>query len=166
MRGAPGFAARALLLLVAAMAMPLLPTVLPSAADLVLIVVAATALMRGPWAGAAMGLGGGWLIDLMPPGSTLLGASAVAYLGVGVLLGLARRHVLTSPTTLPVLPLTAVALASVLLLAGRGTIAAAGFGYFAIDQALWTWGLTMVAAVVLIGPLVALDRALAVRRWG
>ncbi len=166
MRGAPDIAVRAFLLLVAAMAMPLLPALLPSSPDLVLIVVAATALMRGPWAGAAMGLGGGWLIDLIPPGSTLLGATAVAYLGVGASLGLARRYVVTSPTTLPVLPLAAVALASVLLLAGRGTIAAAGFGYFAVPQALWTWALTMVAAVVLIGPLVALDRALALRRWG
>lgn len=166
MTGVPGFAARTLLLLIAAMAMPLLPVVLPSAPDLVLIVVAATALMRGPWAGAAMGLGGGWLIDLIPPGSPLLGATAMAYLGVGALLGLARRYVAGSPTTLPVLPLAAVALASALVLTGRGIIAAAGFGYFAIDQALWTCGLTIVAAVVLIGPLVALDRALAVRRWG
>lgn len=148
------------------MSMPLLPAVLPSSPDLVLIVVAATALMRGPWAGAAMGLGGGWLIDLIPPGSGLLGATALAYLGVGALLGLTRRYVAMSPTTLPVLPLAAVALASVLLLAGRGIVAAAGFGFFSFHQALWTWGLTMVAAVVLMGPLVAVDRALAVRRWG
>lgn len=166
MSGAPAFALRALLLVVAAMAMPLLPAVLPSAPDLVLIVVAATALMRGPWVGAAMGLGGGWLIDLIPPGSTVLGASAVVYLGVGASLGLARRYVAGSPTTLPVLPLGAVAFASVLLLAGRGTIAAAGFGYFSFHQALWTWGLTVAAAVLLIGPLVALDRAFAMRRWG
>ncbi len=166
MRGAAGFTARAFLLVLSAMAMSLVPSVLPSAPDLVLIVVAATALMRGPWAGAAMGLGGGWLIDLIPPGSALLGATALAYLGVGALLGLARRYVVDSPTTLPVLPLAAVALASVLLLASRGTVAAAGFGSFTFHQALWTWGLTMVAAVVLIGPLIAVDRALAVRRWG
>lgn len=166
MRGASGFSVRAFLLVVAAIAMTLLPAVLPSAPDLVLLVVAATALLRGPWAGAVMGLGGGWLIDLIPPGSALLGASALAYLGMGVLLGLARRYVATSPTTLPVLSLTAVALALMLLLGVRGTIAAAGFGTFAFHQALWTWALTMVVAVVLIGPLVALDRAVGVRRWG
>ncbi len=166
MTGAPGFAARVVLLVVAAMAAPLLAAVLPSAPDLVLIVVAATALMRGPWVGAAMGLGGGWLIDLMPPGSPLLGATALAYLIVGALLGLARQYVATSPTTLPVLPLAAVALASALLLAGRGTVALAGCGFFSLSQAIWTFGLTMVTAVLLIGPLVALDRAFAVRRWG
>lgn len=148
------------------MTMSLLPNVLPSVPDLVLIVVASTALMRGPWAGAAMGLGGGWLIDLMPPGSPMLGASALAYVGVGALLGLARQYVATSPATLPVLPIAAVVLGSVVLAASRGTVAVAGFGYFSWGQALWTVGLTVVATVLLMGPLVALDRALAVRRWG
>ncbi len=162
----PGLMLRLLLLVAAALAMSMLPVALPSTPDLVLVVVAATALMRGPWAGALMGLGGGWLIDLIPPGAEPVGASALVYLAVGVLLGLSRRFLATSPLALPVLPLAAIAGAALMVLSLRAVAAAAGFGTVAYGDLAWTFGLTMVAAVVLIAPLVWLDRWLTVRRWG
>src|SRR5690606_39125734 len=81
---------RAVLLLAAV----LLPSALPPAsqlprADLVLVVVAAAALVHGPTTGLLTGLAGGWLLDLVPPGAEPLGAGALVYAAVGVLLGLA-----------------------------------------------------------------------------
>lgn len=162
----PGFVMRLVLLMCSALAMSMMPVTLPGTPDLVLVVIAATALMRGPWAGALMGLGGGWLIDLIPPGAEPMGASALVYLVVGVLLGLSRRFLATSPLALPVLPLAAIAGAALMVLALRAVAAAAGFGTAAFGDLAWTFGLTMVAAAVLIAPLVWLDRWLTVRRWG
>ncbi len=162
----PGVLLRLLLLVVAALAMSMLPVTLPGTPDLVLVVIASTALMRGPWAGALMGLGGGWLIDLIPPGAVPMGASALAYLAVGALLGASRRFVATSPVALPVLPLAAIGGAALMLLSVRAVAAAAGFGTAALGDLMWTWGLTMIVALVLIGPLAWLDRWLTVRRWG
>jgi rod shape-determining protein MreD len=59
--------------------------------DLVLVVVASAALRSGPRAGLVTGLLGGWLLDLLPPGSAVLGTQAVLYAVCGLLLGLARR---------------------------------------------------------------------------
>ncbi|MGB3829450.1 MAG: rod shape-determining protein MreD [Ornithinimicrobium sp.] len=162
----PGILIRAGLLVIAALAMSVLSPAMPGAADLVLVVIASTALMRGPWAGALMGLGGGWLIDLIPPGSEPLGASALTYLAVGVLLGASRRVMATSPLALPVLPLGAIAAASLTLLSVRAVSAAAGFGTVVFADLAWTWLLTVLAALVLIVPLVWLDRWLTVHRWG
>ncbi|MGB3762500.1 MAG: hypothetical protein WA966_04695 [Ornithinimicrobium sp.] len=162
----PGLGVRFVLLLVAAVAMSMFPLAVPGTPDLVLVVIAGTALMRGPWAGAAMGLAGGWMIDLVPPGAEPLGASALVYLAVGSLLGASRHVVATSPLTLPVLPWVAVAAAALTLLSVRGVAAAAGFGDAAGVDLAWTWLWTMVAAVLFIGPLVWIDRWLGVRRWG
>ena len=59
--------------------------------DLVLVVVASAALRSGPRIGLATGLVGGWLLDLLPPGSPVLGTQALLYAVCGLLLGLARR---------------------------------------------------------------------------
>jgi rod shape-determining protein MreD len=59
--------------------------------DLVLVVVASAALRSGPRVGLAMGLVGGWLLDLLPPGSPVLGTQALLYAVCGLALGLARR---------------------------------------------------------------------------
>ena len=162
----PGLGVRLVLLLGAALTMSMFPLTVPGTPDLVLVVVAGTALMHGPWVGAAMGLGGGWLIDLVPPGAEPMGASALAYLAVGALLGASRQVVATSPVTLPVLPWAAVAGASLMLLTVRGVAAAAGFGGAAWGELAWTWLWTVVATAVLIGPLVWIDRWLTVHRWG
>lgn len=148
---------RALLLLAAV----LLPSALPSSADvpradLVLVVVAAVALVRGPTTGVLTGLAGGWLLDLVPPGAEPLGASALVYAGVGALLGLARRHVVVSP----VLPWLLTVAAAVLVLGVRATSAAAGFGRAGGGDLWWSWVATAVVAAVLVPALTALERGL------
>jgi rod shape-determining protein MreD len=60
--------------------------------DLVLPVVVAGALRTGASRGALLGLAGGWLVDLMPPGSTVLGSAALLYAAAGLLAGAGRRE--------------------------------------------------------------------------
>ncbi len=85
--------ARGLLLLVAAVVSVALAArsqlALP---DLVLPVVVAGALRSGASRGALLGLAGGWLVDLMPPGSSVLGTAALLYAGAGLLAGAGRRE--------------------------------------------------------------------------
>ncbi|EAP99628.1 hypothetical protein JNB_05654 [Janibacter sp. HTCC2649] len=81
----------ALLLVGAVLAVTLGARHLAPLPDLVLVVVASAALRSGPRAGLATGLVGGWLLDLLPPGSPVLGTQALLYAVCGLLLGLARR---------------------------------------------------------------------------
>lgn len=166
MSALPGVLLRLVLLVLAALAMSLISGLAPGTPDLVLVVVASTALTRGAWSGALMGLGGGWLIDVIPPGAEPLGSSAVLYCTVGALLGASRRYVVSSPTAVPVLPLLSILGASLLVLSVRAVTAAAGFGSVDLGALAWTWLFTGVVAAVLLAPLVGLDRWLAVRRWG
>jgi rod shape-determining protein MreD len=144
------------LLLVAAV---LLPSALPPAseaprADLVLVVVAAVALVRGPTTGLLTGLAGGWLLDVVPPGAEPLGAGALVYAAAGALLGLARRALVVSP----VLPWAATAGAAALVLAVRWVGSAAGVGRATPTEVGWSWLATAVVAAVLVPVLVALER--------
>ena len=146
----------------------LLAVLLPSAwplgvprADLVILVVAAAALMGGPRTGLLVGLAGGWLVDLVPPGAEPLGATALTYAAVGGLLGLTRRWATASP----LLPWLATALGAALVLAVRGVTAAAGIGRVAVSDLLWTWVITMLVAVIGLPALIALERWLRERRW-
>jgi rod shape-determining protein MreD len=86
-------AIRGLLLLLAAVASVTLATssqlVVP---DLVLPVVVAAALRTGASRGALVGLAGGWLVDLVPPGSSVLGTAALGYAAAGLLAGAGRRE--------------------------------------------------------------------------
>lgn len=147
---------RATLLLVAGLLPVLLPDALPARPDLVLVVVAAAALVHGPVTGGLVGLGAGWLLDLLPPGSGPLGATALAYLAVGALIGTARRYAEWSP----ILPLLATGAGLVALLALRGVTSAAGVGRAEISQLGWTLLITMVAVVLLLPLLVRLEQ-----RW-
>lgn len=155
MSGPLAVAARALLLVAAV----LLPAALPSVAglpraDLVLVVVAATALVRGPTTGLLTGLAGGWLLDLVPPGGAPLGASALVYAGAGALVGLARPHVRLSP----LLPWLVTVAAGALVLGVRAVSAAAGFGLARGADLWWSWVATAVVASVLLPLLVGLER--------
>ncbi|HEV7147163.1 MAG TPA: rod shape-determining protein MreD [Pedococcus sp.] len=60
--------------------------------DLVLPIVVAGALLTGPSGGALLGLGAGWVVDLMPPGAHVLGTNALLYAAAGLLAGAARRE--------------------------------------------------------------------------
>lgn len=87
-----GVALRAVLLLVGAvLAVTLGARHLAPLPDLVLVVVASAALRSGPRVGLVTGLVGGWLLDLLPPGSPILGTQALLYAVCGLALGLARR---------------------------------------------------------------------------
>lgn len=59
--------------------------------DLVLVVVVSAALRSGPRVGLVTGLLGGWLLDLLPPGSAVLGTQALLYAVCGLLVGAVRR---------------------------------------------------------------------------
>ena len=156
----PGVLLRAVLLLAAV----LLPSAWPAGLarpDLVLLVVAAAALLHRPSTGLLVGLAGGWLLDLVPPGAEPLGASALVYGAVGLLLGLGRHLLAASP----VLPWVATGLAAAVVLAVRGVTAAAGVGLVVVTDLAWSWGMTLLVAVLLLPLLMGLERRLSARGW-
>lgn len=156
----PGILVRTVLLVLAV----LLPSAWPvgvARPDLVLLVVAAAALLHGPTTGLLVGLAGGWMVDLVPPGAEPLGASALAYAATGALLGLARRCAASSP----LLPWLATAVGAALVLLVRAVAAAAGLGRVAPGELVWTWVVTMVVAVIVLPVLLAVERRLTERRW-
>lgn len=151
---------RALLLLTAV----LLPSAWPTGLarpDLVLLVVAAVALLHRPSTGLLAGLLGGWLLDLVPPGAEPLGASALTYALVGLLLGLGRGLTIASP----LLPWAATGLAAAAVLAVRQVASAAGFGVALPRELLWSWLMTMLVALVVLPLLMGLERRLLDRGW-
>lgn len=84
---------RGVLLLLAAVASVVLAARTQLAVpDLVLPVVVGGALWLGPSRGAVLGLAGGWLVDLMPPGSAVLGTAALLYAAAGLVAGAGRRE--------------------------------------------------------------------------
>lgn len=89
--------------------------------DLVVVTVVAIALAMGPVQGAAAGFAAGVLIDLAPPGDTLLGVNAVVYVAIGIITGLA---VDPRDRTIPIMMgMTGLATgAAVLLTAGLDTM--------------------------------------------
>ena len=59
--------------------------------DLVVLLVAASAVVRGPAQGALLGLAAGWVVDLVPPGGSPLGLTALLYAAAGATAGLFHR---------------------------------------------------------------------------
>jgi len=57
--------------------------------DLVVVTVVAIALAMGPIQGAVAGFAGGVLLDLAPPGDTLIGVNALVYVAIGFITGMA-----------------------------------------------------------------------------
>ncbi|MPZ61415.1 MAG: rod shape-determining protein MreD [Propionibacteriales bacterium] len=64
--------------------------------NLVLVVVIAMAMSRGPEFGALVGFAAGLALDLAPPADHTAGRWALAFVVVGYLVGMARRDVRTS----------------------------------------------------------------------
>lgn len=154
----PGVLVRAVLLVVAV----LLPSAWPAGLarpDLVLLVMAAGALLHRPSTGLLVGLAGGWLLDLVPPGAAPLGASALTYAAVGLGLGAARRVAAASP----LLPWLFTAAAAAAVLGVRWVASAAGAGRALPTDLLWSWVMTMLVAVVLLPLLMGTERWLADR---
>lgn len=124
--------------------------------DLVVLVVVATALLRGPTTGVLVGLAGGWLVDLVPPGAAPAGGTALVLAAVGALVGLLRPTLALSP----VVPWVLAVVAAGAPLAVRGVAAAAGFGAARTSDLLSSWAWTAVLAIVLVPALLAVERRL------
>lgn len=154
----PGVLLRLVLLLAAVLLPSAWPAGLPRP-DLVVLVVAAAALLHRPSTGLLVGLAGGWLLDLVPPGAAPLGATALVYAAVGLVLGLGRR----ATTVSPLLPWLATALAAATVLGVRWVAAAAGLGVALPGDLLRSWLMTMLVAVPLLPLLMGLERRLADR---
>ena len=130
--------------------------------DLVLVLVVAWGLLRGPVAGAAAGLAGGWLLDLAPPGAGTLGVTALAYAAAGALAGRARTE---GPVAAPRFAL--VALAAGALVEGVAALqaVAANTPVDLVDAGLCVLLSATVAGVVV--PVIAgVERGLVQRRYG
>lgn len=135
----------------------LLPSAWPAGLarpDLVLLVVAAAALMHRPSTGLLVGLAGGWLLDLVPPGAAPLGAAALTYGAVGLMLGVLRRATAASP----LLPWVLTAGAAALVLGVRWVTSVAGAGRALAPDLLWSWAMTMLVAVVALPVLMGMER--------
>ena len=92
MTGAARAFARVVVLLGAALLGVLLRTHhVSTAPDLVVVAVTAFSLVDGPRGGAVWGLVGGWLVDLAPPGATVLGLGALLTGVAGLVAGAGRR---------------------------------------------------------------------------
>ncbi|QDO89330.1 rod shape-determining protein MreD [Ornithinimicrobium ciconiae] len=157
----PSVVVRALLLLVAVLVPTLYPTGMPGRPDLVLLVVAAAALLQGPVTGALVGLAGGWLVDLVPPGGEPLGASALSYALAGALMGAARRWAPWSP----LVPWIAAVAGAALIQALRGLVSAAGVGVAHPVDLLWSVVATALFALLLLPVLIGVERFLLSRGW-
>ena len=157
----PAVVVRGLLLLVAVLVPTLFPSGMPGRPDLVLLVVAAAALLRGPVTGALVGLAGGWLVDLVPPGGEPLGASALSYALAGAAVGVARRWAPWSP----LVPWVAAVGGAALVQAVRGLVSAAGVGVAHPVDLLWSVAATALFALLLLPLLIGVERFLLARGW-
>jgi rod shape-determining protein MreD len=127
--------------------------------DLVLPVVVAGALLGGPSRGVLLGLGAGWVVDLMPPGSPVLGSAALLYAAAGLVAGAGRRE---GEAPLTWLALVVVA-ASAVPVAGRVVLGLAGSTPVDLPATAAQWGLTVALSVVVVPLLIRAEHAL-VRR--
>ena len=122
--------------------------------DLVLLPVVAIALSRGWLAGALLGLAAGWIVDLVPPGGDPLGLTPLLYAVAGAVAGRGSRAGPVPVRWVAIVTLGAAAVpAAVRLLQG------AWLGR-QLDVAPTLLGLaaTVVAAALIVPPLVRLDR--------
>ena len=130
--------------------------------DLVLPVVVAGALLGGPSNGALLGLGAGWVVDLMPPGSPVLGSAALLYAAAGLVAGAGRRD---GPVPMSWVALVVLA-AGAVPAAGRLVLGLAGLGAVDVSTTAVQWGLTVALSLVVVPLLIGAERALVRRHLG
>lgn len=130
--------------------------------DLVLIGVVATAVLRGPTHGGLAGLLAGWVVEVMPPGGRPLGLVALTLMLAGVAAGMLRTSSLR-PAGRAVL---ALVLAAGIVLAGRVVAVVVAEGSWSVTDGLARMAATCTAAIVILPPMTAVDRALVRRRLG
>jgi rod shape-determining protein MreD len=135
---------------------------LPVVPDLVLALVVAWAMLKGPVAGAGVGLAAGWLLDVVPPGSAHLGVQALTYAAAGYLAGRARSQ---GPVAAPRVALVGLGAAAVV--EGVGVLEALSVGAPVDPAALALSCLVTATTAALVVPLVgAAERGLVRRRYG
>ncbi len=115
--------------------------------DLVVVTVVALALAMGPVQGAVAGFAAGVLIDLAPPGDTLLGVNAIVYVLIGVITGFAvDPRDRTVPLLMGIVGLSTGA--AVLLTAGLDTLLGS-------DRVDWEQMPSLVLTAALYGLILA-----------
>lgn len=130
--------------------------------DLVLVGVVATAVLRGPVHGALVGLLAGWVVELVPPGGTPLGLTALVLMAAGLAAGFFR-----SPSSRSALrPVAALLVATAVVVAAHVAAAVLADGDVELLDAVRRLAATVLAGVVLLPALLTLDRALVRRRLG
>lgn len=130
--------------------------------DLVLVGVVASALLRGRVHGALVGLAAGWVVELVPPGGSPLGVTplvlALAGAAAGAFASASSRSALRAPAGL-------AAAASVAAL-GHVAATALAEGRLPPGEVFGRLAATVVAGLLLLPVLLAVDRALVRRRLG
>lgn len=150
----------ALVVLAAALSAVVLPRLGAVGPDLVLLVVVSGALLGGPTKGALLGLGAGWTVDLMPPGTEALGVAALTYAGAGVAAGLWHRDSVRS-ASLPAL----ATLAAASTVAAVGILRAMTSGWpVPWAAAGWSLVLTTALGLAVVPLLIRAERGLVRRR--
>jgi hypothetical protein len=156
----PSLLRAGLVVLAAALSAVVLSRLGSVAPDLVLLVVVAAALLGGPAKGAVVGLGAGWVVDLMPPAAATLGVAALTYAAAGAVSGLWHRHGGRS-ALLP--PLATFAATSTV--AATGILRAVVSGWpVSWVAAGWSIGLTTVMGLAVVPLLLRAERWLIRRR--
>lgn len=129
--------------------------------DLLLLVVVAAALVSGSRAGAWVGLAGGWLLDLAPPGSAPLGLTALTLAAAGWVAGTAHRrsgHPWWWPVPVVALAFVVSRVVPVLVDLGSGRPVA-------WTDLTWQLVATATLGLVVVPLLERVDGALVRRRW-
>ena len=151
-----GLLRAALVVLAAALSAVVLPRVGSLGPDLVLLVVVADGLLGGPTRGALVGLGAGWVVDLMPPAAATLGVAALTYATAGAVSGLWHRDGSRS-VFLP--PLATLAAASTVAALGILRAVASGWAVHWV-AAGWSIALTTAVGVAVVPILIRTERQL------
>lgn len=122
--------------------------------DLVLLPVVAVALTRGSVVGALMGLGAGWVGDLVPPGGEPLGLTGLLYAAAGALAGRGTRIGPLPTRWIALVALGAAAVPAVGRLLHGGWLGQ----QVDVGRALIELAVTALVAVIVVPPLVRLDK--------
>lgn len=151
-----------LVVLAAVVSVVFLPRLGSAGPDLVLLVVVPAALLGGPAKGALLGLGAGWVVDLMPPAATTLGVAALTYAASGAVSGLWHRAGGRS-VLLPALG----TLAAASTIAAIDILRAVLSGWPVPWEAHgWSIGLTTAVGLAVVPLLIRVERWLMRRRLG
>ena len=124
--------------------------------DLVVLLVAASAVVRGPAQGALLGLAAGWVVDLVPPGGSPLGLTALLYAAAGATAGLFHRGAHRSLLG----ALLGLAAATVVVELGGVCVLILGDGTVDLAAAATRTLVTLAVGLLALPALLGVDRAL------